>query len=334
MQIQKGFGANDVVTIGYNGNHGIHIPIFDNGVNGFGFGNLPAAPASPQFATVTDVTSGGVSNYNGMTLSYQHRFTGLGGGLVQFNYTFSKAMDDVSNGGFFPFSETGTGSLINPQNPFDLKGNYGPADYDARHVINANYVWQVPIRKMLMGHGWAPLVDGWQVSGTVFYRTGFPFTVVDTAASGALSAQNLGGPIFPDVLSGSTLGTSCNSSRFAGSAAVQCLTQSQFVAAGTETNFGLQGLRNAFRGPHYFDSDFSVVKKTAIPHWERGSLQIGFQFFNVFNHPNFSNPVSDINSGGFGQIFSQVNPPTSILGSFLGGDASPRLIQLKASIVF
>src|ERR1700722_10032494 len=348
LQIQKGFGANDVVTIGYNGNHGIHIPVFDNGVNGFNPNNpaispfnspsLPNAPASSQFATVTDVTSGGISNYNGVTLSYQHRFTGLGGGLVQVNYTFSKAMDDVSNGGFFPFSETGTGSLINPQNPFDLKGNYGPADYDARHVINANYVWQVPIRKMLMGHGWAPLVDGWQVSGTVFYRTGFPFTVIDTAASGTLSSFNLGGPIFPDPISGATLGTSCNSKSAAGgpggTAATPCLTNSEFVAPGTETDFGFKGLRNAFRGPHYFDSDFSVVKKTAIPHWERGSLQIGFQFFNVFNHPNFSNPVSDINSGGFGQIFSQVNPPTSILGSFLGGDASPRLIQLKASIVF
>jgi len=352
LQIQKGFGPNDVVTIGYNGNHGIHIPVFDNGVNAFGFDTLPLAPTSTQFGIVTDVTSGGVSNYNGVTLSYQHRFTGLGGGLVQFNYTYSKAMDDVSNGGFFPFSETGTGSVINPQNPFDLKGNYGPADYDARHVINANYVWQVPIRRMLMGHGWAPLVDGWQVSGTVFYRTGFPFTVVDTGTSGNLSAtNNFGGPIFPDPLSGSSLGTSCNAERFAGVAAVPCLTASgaagttpalscviatpgTFGIPGCATSFGFQGLRNAFRGPSYFDSDFSIVKKTAIPHWERGSLQIGFQFFNVFNHPNFSNPVSDIASGAFGQIVSQVNPPTSILGSFLGGDASPRLIQVKAAIVF
>jgi hypothetical protein len=348
LQIQKGFGANDLITVGYNGNHGIHIPVFDNGVNAYcdptapqsvcpqagGFTGLPFAPVSSQFATVTDVTSGGVSNYNGLTASYQHRFSGMGGGLVQFNYTYSKALDDVSNGGFFAFSFAGTGSILNPQNPFDLKGNYGPADYDARHVINANYVWEVPVRKALGGHGWAPLVDGWQVSGTVFYRTGFPFTVVDTAMSGALEPTNLGGPIFPDVISGSTLGTSCNSSRYAGVAAVPCLGYSQFVAAGTETGFGAQGLRGAFRGPSYFDTDFNVLKKFAIPHWERGSFQLGFQFFNLFNHPNFSNPVSDINSGAFGEIVSQVNPPTSILGSFLGGDASPRLIQIKGQITF
>jgi Carboxypeptidase regulatory-like domain len=338
LQVQKGFGANDVITVGYNGNHGIHIPVFDNGVNGFGFGGLAPAPISSQFAIVTDITSAGVSNYNGVTASYQHRFSGAGGGLVQFNYTYSKALDDVSNGGFLAFSFSGTGSILNPQNPSFIKGNYGPADYDARHVINANYVWQVPIRRMLFGHGWAPLVDGWQVSGAVFYRTGFPFTVVDTAASNALAANNLGGPIFPDPLSGSTLGTTCNSSRFAGTpgggAPVPCLTNSQFVAPGSETEFGFKGLRNAFRGPSYVDTDFNVTKKFGIPHWERGSLQLGFQFFNLFNHPNFSNPVSDINSGGFGQIFSEINPPTSILGSFLGGDASPRLIQVKAQLVF
>jgi hypothetical protein len=249
---------------------------------------------------------------------------------VQFNYTYSKAMDDISNGGFFGF---GGANVLNPQNPFDLKGNYGPADYDARHVINANYVWQVPFRRMFGGHGWAPLVDGWQVSGTVFFRTGFPFTVTDTGMSNQLAAGNFGGPIFPDALSASTFGANCNSSRFfIGNGA--CLSTSEFVASGTETGFGAQGLRNAFRGPHYTDTDFNVTKKFAIPHWERGSFQLGFQFFNLFNHANFSNPEGDINSGSFGSIVSEVNPPTSILGSFLGGDASPRLIQLKAQITF
>ena len=348
LQIQKGFGTNDLISVGYNGNHGIHIPIFNNGVNAYcdptnpqggcsnavgapaPFVGLPTAPVTSQFNAVTDVTSGGVSNYNGVTASYQHRFSGMGGGMVQFNYTYSKALDDISNGGFFGF---GGSNVLNPQNPFDLKGNYGPADYDARHVINANYVWQVPFRRMFGGHGWAPLVDGWQVSGTVFYRTGFPFTVTDTGESNKLAGGNFGGPIFPDALSSSAFGSNCNSSRFfIGNGA--CLSTSQFVASGTETGFGAQGLRNAFRGPHYADTDFNVTKKFAIPHWERGSFQLGFQFFNLFNHANFSNPVGDINSGAFGSIVSEVNPPTSILGSFLGGDASPRLIQLKAQITF
>jgi len=56
--------------------------------------------------------------------------------------------------------------------------------------------------------------------------------------------------------------------------------------------------------------------------------------FNALNHPNFTLPINDISSGAFGNILSGVNPPTSILGSFLGGDAAPRLIQVKASLTF
>jgi hypothetical protein len=57
-------------------------------------------------------------------------------------------------------------------------------------------------------------------------------------------------------------------------------------------------------------------------------------FFNLFNHPNFDQPGADIASPTFGTITSTVNTPTSILGSFLGGDASPRQIQLKGSLTF
>jgi hypothetical protein len=69
---------------------------------------------------------------------------------------------------------------------------------------------------------------------------------------------------------------------------------------------------------------------------ERASLGFGVQFFNLFNHPNFDQPINDISNGNnqFGLIQRTVNTPTSILGSFLGGDASPRLIQLKAQFKF
>lgn len=76
------------------------------------------------------------------------------------------------------------------------------------------------------------------------------------------------------------------------------------------------------------------MKNTKIPRWERGQFGLGLQFFNLFNHPNFSIPINNATSPLFGTIQSMVNPPTSILGSFLGGDASPRLIQLKAQLTF
>jgi len=63
-------------------------------------------------------------------------------------------------------------------------------------------------------------------------------------------------------------------------------------------------------------------------------LRIGFQFFNLFNHPNFGLPDAGLSSPTFGDIFSLEQPPTSILGSGLGANASARMIQLKAELKF
>jgi hypothetical protein len=340
LEIQKGFGPNDSINVGYYGNHGIHLPVFDNSLNAFGFGSLPAAPASTQFGEVQEVLSEGISNYNGMVASYRHRFSGWGGsGMFQLNYTYSHALDEISNEGFSAFTFT---SVLNPQNPFNLRNMYGPADYDVRHVLNGNYVWELPIRKALGGHGWAPLVDGWQVSGAIFFRTGLPFTVTDPEESSALNGNNYFATIFPNIIN--PVPTNCSSESIAGATA----TTTCFGPASTapnnfgngaggpksETEFGADGLRNAFRGPGYFDTDFSFAKKTKIPGWERGELQLGLQFFNLLNHPNFNQPITGISNPQFGTIQSAVSPPTSILGAFLGGDASPRLIQVKAQLIF
>src|SRR5262249_717041 len=110
-----------------------------------------------------------------------------------------------------------------------------------------------------------------------------------------------------------------------------CLTASQFSSA--STGFGNQG-RNNFRGPGYFDTDFSLLKYTNIPHWENGKLALGLEFYNLLNHPNFDNPVANISDPLFGTLIRALGPPTTILGSALGGDASPRLIQLTARLVF
>ena len=97
--------------------------------------------------------------------------------------------------------------------------------------------------------------------------------------------------------------------------------------------FGLQR-RNQLYGPRYFDTDLTVQKNFKLPISEASTFGIGFQFFNLFNHPNFDQPVGDISDPQFGLIRNTVSVPTSIVGSFLGGDASPRLIQLKASVTF
>jgi hypothetical protein len=92
--------------------------------------------------------------------------------------------------------------------------------------------------------------------------------------------------------------------------------------------------RNRFRYPNYFNTDFSIMKINKIPRWENAMLGIGFQFFNFFNHPNFGGPDNFSSDPSFGQIFRMQSPPTGILGASLGGDASPRNIQLKVKLEF
>ena len=328
LEIQKGFGAGTVLSINYVGNHGIHEMIQNNSINGFAdnFIGMPAVAPDQRFATVNFLESGGVSSYNGVTVSFRHNFAH---GLVSANYTYGHALDILSNGGTgLPFIYNTNESILNPQNPYNIKDNYGNADYDNRHNLNLNYVYELPIRRLLFGHGWRSLVDGWQISGSLFTHSGFPYTVVDGTAEGNLSSQNFGGPIYATYLNNPAPIVSCNNPDR------PCLTASQFAPPSSNPGrFGIQG-RNRFFGPGYFNTDMGINKITAIPGWESGKLSLGFQFFNLLNHPNFDQPVNNIADSQFGTILSTVSPPTSIFGSFLGADASPRLIQVRATISF
>ncbi len=342
LEIQQAIGKNSSFDVAYNGNHSIHDLVDRNGVNAFcspgavgtacqnvpSFVGLPAAPFDPRFGTVSLLDTNGISNYEGVTFSFKHNVNGgWGKGVLQANYTYSHAFDDVSNGGnpnVF-FSATSVTSAINP---FNTQQNYGPSDYDVRHYFSSSYVWELPIRRALLGHGWAPLVDGWQVSGTIFVRSGLPYSVVDGGLDGLLSAQGFGGVVLPQFLGGPT--SRCGEGAATG--VTPCLTAAQFVPSTSETNF-IGGLRNIFRGPGYWNTDFTAQKLTKIPHWESGQFGLAFQFFNLFNHPNFSLPNANL-TGALGSISSAVSEPTSILGSGLGGDASVRIIQIKASVTF
>jgi len=334
LEWQQGIGRNDVISVQYAGNHGINELIQNGGVNAFfpgGFGDLPLTKPDARFRAVNVFESDGVSNYNGLVLTYKHQFAN---GVVNVNYAYSKAMDESE--GLDPFNFNTNTSIRFQEDPFNLRKNYGPADWSVKHYVSANYVWQLPIRKALMGHGWATLVDGWQVAGTVFFRTGLPYTVIDSfAPPSQSSAFSYGSTVFATFL-GSSVSQAyipCGGVAAKLPPVHTCLNPSLFESDFAEAGFGNLG-RNAFVGPHFFDTDFSVMKMTKIPHWERGQFGIGAQFFNLFNHPNFDQPIGDVANGSFGQTVLQVASPTSILGSFLGGDNSPRLIQIKAQIVF
>lgn len=326
--VEKALGNQTSVTLNYVGNHGIHEASQNAGLNAFfpgGFGDLPLAPTDPRFGTITEVSTPALSNYNGVTASFKKRLSSL---QVQANYTWSHALDEVSNAGFLRYDIATNSSILSPQDPFNLRRfNYGNSDYDVRHYFSLNYVWDVP-------HYFGPrvLTDGWAFSGTFFARSGVPFTVVDGNTTSTLSGFNYGGTlngagafVFANSVGGTPV--SCGSS----AVFTPCLSSAMFTPA--QTGFGFQR-RNQFYGPNYFNTDFTVVKNFKVPHWEKAKLGVGAQFFNLLNHPNFDQPSADLASPDFGRIVSTVNTPTSILGSFLGGDASPRQIQFKGSLTF
>jgi hypothetical protein len=326
LAIEQQLGRFDTVSIMYVGNHSYHEPELNSGINAFnpngltGFPELSTTTApNPNFGDVTEVTSSANGNFNGVVLSEQHRSKNL---TLTFNYQWSHALDEISNGGFSPFS----GNSVYPSNPFNLRQNYGNADYDIRQYVSASYVYDLP-------HFAGPkvLVDNWEFSGTVFHSTGLPFSVIDTGTAGGIANYSVNGtpnPLFAQQTASINGHTHCG-----GNAAANgnpCAFASDFAAA---TDFG-QSRRNQLYGPNYTDVDFAVTKGFNMPHWETAKLKIGAQFFNLFNHPNFGQPYNDVASPGLGTITSTVNTPTSILGSFLGGDASPRLIQLMAKFDF
>jgi hypothetical protein len=276
---------------------------------------------------VTEVTNGAVSNYNGLLLGVSRHTKSQ---MINFNYSWSHALDEISNGGILGFGVAGA-NFLSPSNPNNLKQNYGNADYDVRQNFTASYVYTMPYYG-----GPKLLTDGWQASGTVFHHTGFPFTVIDTA----LHATNYGGSLFPGFIAAQVNGVkSCGGGAVFNNATGTTANPCAIATAGNyvdPTGFGQQR-RNQTVAPSYTDTDFSIMKgfRLPIPHSDVGRLQVGAQFFNLFNHPNFAAPGHDINNPAtLGAITSTVSTPTSILGSFLGGDASPRLIQLKGTITF
>jgi hypothetical protein len=97
----------------------------------------------------------------------------------------------------------------------------------------------------------------------------------------------------------------------------------------------LHGRRNTLHGRQPLGplQRLPVEKGLRIPKWG-STFAIGARFFNLLNHPSFAFPNGNIDSPGFGQITSLVSQPTTILGSGLGADASPRLVELTAKITF
>jgi hypothetical protein len=351
LGLEREVGTTGSLKAQYVGTRAINQPYLTQ-VNGYQtvcpgcFAPFPYAQATdPRFGAVTQFSTGANSHYDGLQLTAMKR---LGHGLMgQINYTWSRCMDEVSNGGFLQFS---AGGILSPL-PGELGRNYGPCDYDIRSNLNAQYVYELPIkvRNRFMGHA----LNGWQVSGTAFWHSGLPFSVLSTPYSANGSGiVNGSGPQFASVVPGVPLYNHNFIQGVTQPGTVQWLNPDAFVSTvdastgacnGGDTpencQFGNLG-RNALRGPDFAWSDFYLTKWFAVT--ERVKLRFDAQFFNVFNHPNFALPSMLLagipgkpsTQAGFGAITYATSPPTGLLGVGLGGDSTPRMIAFQMRMEF
>jgi hypothetical protein len=295
---------------------------------------------------VTQFATGANSHYHGLQLTAMKR---LGHGLQgQVNYTWSHCLDTVSNGGFLQFS---AGGILSPL-PGDLRRDYGSCDYDIRHNLTGQYVYELPMK--VSNHKLGYALNGWQVSGSVFWHSGVPFSVLSTpySANGNGIVQG-SGPQFASLVPGADpYCRHCNIPGVTQPGTVQWLNPDAFAStvdpstgaclgrdSPADCQFG-NSRRNQFRGPQFLWSDMYLTKR--VPLREKLTMRLEAQFFNVFNHPNFGLP-SLVLAGvprkpstqtEFGALTYTTSPPTGLLGVGLGGDSSPRMIAVQVKLEF
>jgi hypothetical protein len=351
LALEQQIGAAMNLRVQYVGTRAVNQP-YETQVNGYQtvcqgcFAPFPySQPSDPRFGAVTQLSTGANSHYNGLQLTADKRLThGL---QMVANYTWSHCMDTVSNGGFLPFS---AGGILSPL-PGDLARQYGPCDYDVRDNFTAQYVYQLPFKVRSKGLGAA--VNGWQVSGTAFWHSGLPFSVLSTpySANGGGIVQGSGSQ-YASVVSGVPLYEHQAIAGVTPAGTVQWLNPNAFVSAvdpstgsctGGNTvqncQFGNLG-RNALRGPDFAWGDFYLTKWFTVR--EHVKLRLEAQAFNLFNHPNFAFPTvvyagipgRPSTQTGFGALTYTTAPPTGLLGVGLGGDSSPRMIAFQARLEF
>jgi hypothetical protein len=291
---------------------------------------------------IIDADSPGTSSYNALWLTLNKRFShGL-----QFNtsYTFSKSFDDVSQ----------NNNTVLLQNSLDVRDARGLSDFDARHRFVLSGFYQLPFHSNRFVEGWQfGLINVLQSGNPLFVVTGITqFT--GTTGSGALRPDLLQ-PVHPTGHSAQWFSNNITCATYTGSLAgilpppapqpalpdcattpnaafaVPC-TFSNVQKATAATSFVLQPTtchfgdlpRNAFTGPHFFNTDFSILKNTKLT--ERFTLQFRADFFDIFNQANFGNPTLNVQSGTFGDITSTRFPT--------GDSGSSRQLQFALKLLF
>ncbi|MBV9181722.1 MAG: TonB-dependent receptor, partial [Acidobacteria bacterium] len=186
FELEQKLGNNASVSANYVGNHGYDLMTDNPFLNAFcrahcPFGNLGTTAPDARFLQVREITNQGWSNYNGLTASFNLRMKSVQG---QFNYTWSHALDTCSNNCLLPFIFATQTSIRYQVSPTLPGTSYGSSDYDVRHSITANYVYNS--KSDWSNRAVKEVVGGWTLAGTVYFHSGYPWSPVSTKARGNL----------------------------------------------------------------------------------------------------------------------------------------------------
>jgi hypothetical protein len=287
------FAKDWAFDIGYVGNRSRNLLRSED----FGGSGLALARnTAGAFLSAKAYRNNSRANYNGLQMQLQKRLSNNIQGQV--SYTFSKNEDDST--GVFQGIGEGRGSQGGPQNPFDLAAEYGTSSLDVPHLLSANAIIDLPFGKGQRYFSSSAVADkilgGIQMNIIVNGRSGFPFTVVD-GDNGSRRANLVGDP-FSNIPADRYL----NRAAFGGPTGACPGPNCVVNAAGTQIRFGTLP-RNSFRGPGFVRTDFSFFKNTGLT--ENVKMQIGLEFFNVFNQATYTVPNNNFrDAGGFGRFDS------------------------------
>jgi hypothetical protein len=260
----------------------------------------PNIGLSSQFAANGFVTNLGSSSYNGMLVSLRKRFSQ--GVQFDFNYTLSHSIDNQSS-----VSNTFAGGLICDAR--NLRACRGNSDFDIRHLINVNGIYELPFGrgKAIGGNARGvmnALIGGWQVGGIFNYRTGLPFNATTGAFPISIGSESAA------VLSGDTSALQQQINDAADGSIQFFANQAAAIAAMSFPQHGASsGSRNVLRGPGFWNVDTSVLKNFRLPWSDTQRLQFRWESYNAFNHNVFNLPNANISSTLFGQITSSATAP-------------------------
>lgn len=336
LDFQHQFGAKTIVTAGYFGSKGTHLSglvDLNNLPAGYALTktcltNLTTGPAtipcqSPgQVFTSNSATAAGSevvlnqirpfrgfgtvryletafdSNYHALQVKVQRRLSN--NSQVNLNYTWARNMTDSQN----EFSTV-------PQNTYDLKAEYARANLDRRHVLNVNYIYELPwfsLQRNLK----EKVLGGWQFSGITVYYTGLGFSPAtssnDPAGLGLIASAVTGGR--PDML--------CDPNANPLHTDLQWFNTACFANPPAGVNRVGNAGRNTINGPPTTRFDATLAKNIRFS--ESKSVQLRWEVFNIFNHTNFA-------------TISSLNITSAVYGR-IGTTRDPRTMQLAAKFIF